>query len=470
MKPIARSTLASWAPLLFSRTTLRQTAIRALCALPFSAERKIRLAWTLSKRLGWPMTVLWQDDVLATLPPSAAAERVLVVDQKVPTPDMDSGSYRMIKILDCLIGGGVPVDFVGALAPEQPHYRAALEDKGIRVLVGREALARHLLAHGAAYRTVILSRPEVAHDYLPVVRAFAVNAQVLYDTVDLHWLRFARAGEVLGDAAQVSDKADSYRRLEVANARSADLTIAITDEERCVLLAEAPDLRVVVVPNIHEIPPRVPPYEERRDLLFIGGFSHEPNVDAVQYFVSRILPRVTTQIPEIRFRILGSNMPSDIRELASLQVEPLGFVPEVEPYFEQARIFVAPVRQGAGMKGKVGQSLSFGLPVVTTSVGAEGMGLVDGENALVSDDPRGFAERIVRAYLDQALWRRLSSAGRGIIVSRFSEEAVWPQVLAIVGATGLGPPEPWRRTPHAAEQHAAGTIDLGSQPRTSVGR
>jgi glycosyltransferase involved in cell wall biosynthesis len=129
-------------------------------------------------------------------------------------------------------------------------------------------------------------------------------------------------------------------------------------------------------------------------------------------------------------------MPASIRKLASPQVDPVGFVPEVEPYFDRARIFVAPLRHGAGMKGKVGQSLSFGLPVVTTSVGAEGMGLVDGENALVSDEPEGFAERILRLYDNQELWTRLSAAGRDVIVSRFSEEAMRPQVLALVGAAG----------------------------------
>jgi glycosyltransferase involved in cell wall biosynthesis len=331
---------------------------------------------------------------------------------------------------------GVPVDFAGDLPFSQPRYRKALEEKGIRVFIGREALLSHLQAHGMEYRVVILSRPEVAHDYLPIVRAFALNARVLYDTVDLHWVRFTRAGQVLTDIAGLSERAADYRRLEMANARCADVTIAITGEERDALLAEAPDLDVTVLPNIHEVPPRVAPFRERRDLLFIGGFSHEPNVDAVHYFVSHILPYVTVKLPKVRFRILGSNMPASIRTLASPQVDPVGFVPEVEPYFDRARIFVAPLRHGAGMKGKVGQSLSFGLPVVTTSVGAEGMGLVDGENALVSDEPEGFAERILRLYDNQELWTRLSAAGRDVIVSRFSEEAMRPQVLALVGAAG----------------------------------
>lgn len=380
---------------------------------------------------------LWRDSFDELMPsPVKAKDRVLVVDWKVPTPDRDSGSYRMFRILRCLAAGGVRVDFASdALVVAEPKYQEALEVMGVSVRFGPEALLRHLIVHGAEYRCVILSRPEVARDYLPMVRAFAVDASVVYDTVDLHWVRFARGGQVSSNAEHLTSKAEEYRRLELANARCADVTVAITDDEKCQLLAAAPDLDVVVVPNIHELSPRVPPFAARRDLLFIGGFTHEPNVEAVHYFVSRILPRISERLGDVRLNIVGSDMPPDIQRLKANDVEPLGYVPDVDPLFESARVFVAPLRHGAGMKGKVGHALSFGLPVVTTSIGAEGIGLVSGETALISDDPDEFANMIAQLYADESLWTRLSSSGRELIASRFSEGVVKEKLMALVEAT-----------------------------------
>jgi glycosyltransferase involved in cell wall biosynthesis len=328
------------------------------------------------------------------------------------------------------------VDFASdQAAVTEPRYREALESVGVLVLFGPKAVLNHLMVHGAEYRSVILSRPEVARDYLPMVRALTLEANVIYDTVDLHWVRFARGSEVLQNADHLMGKAEHYRRLELANARCADVTVAITEEERAELIAAAPDLNVVVLPNIHELAASVPPFGERRDILFIGGFTHEPNVDAVLHFVTAIFPRVSQQLGDVRFNIIGSDMPPDIARLKAKNVEPMGFVPDVDPLFERARVFVAPLRHGAGMKGKGGHALSFGLPVVTTSIGAEGIGLVSGETALISDDPSAFGDMVVRLYSDEGLWSRLSSAGRGLIASRFSEEVVQDKLLAVVGAT-----------------------------------
>jgi glycosyltransferase involved in cell wall biosynthesis len=134
----------------------------------------------------------------------------------------------------------------------------------------------------------------------------------------------------------------------------------------------------------------------------------------------------------VRLNIVGSDMPADIQRLKAKDVEPLGYVPDVNPLFEQARVFVAPLRHGAGMKGKVGHALSFGLPVVTTSIGAEGIGLISGETALISDDPDEFANMVARLYTDEGLWTRLSSSGRELIASRFSEGVVKEKLIALV--------------------------------------
>jgi glycosyltransferase involved in cell wall biosynthesis len=366
---------------------------------------------------------------------NTGAKRILVIDWKPPTPDRDSGSYRMSRILFCLRDAGLEVDFIGDRPAEGPQYAEQLENRRINVIIGREAAIRHLAELGADFKLALLARPEVFERYAPVVRAFAPNARILYDTVDLHWVRIARSVANASspvEAESLRERSRRYKRIELANARSADITLAISEEEKRTILEEEPGLDVRTLPNIHEIANWRVPFVERRDLFFIGGFDHEPNVDAVRYFVAEVMPLVTRLLPEARFHIVGSNMPPIIRDLASSQVVPVGYVEDVEPYFAQSRLFVAPLRHGAGMKGKVGQSLSFGLPVVTTPIGAEGIGLVDGESALIRDDAEGLAAAIAGLYTDEALWNRLAENGRELIRQRFSVEAVRVQLLALV--------------------------------------
>ena len=177
---------------------------------------------------------------------------------------------------------------------------------------------------------------------------------------------------------------------------------------------------MTVLPNIHEIFPPKTPFAQRRGLLFIGGFWHKPNEDAVIYFVKDILPKVIKKIPDLIFHIVGSNMPESVKTLRSANVDPLGFVPDVAPYFESCRVFVAPLRFGAGMKGKVGQSMSYGLPIVTTQIGAEGMAVRHEKHLLVADDQEDFADCVVRLYGDEALWQRLSAEALAHLEANYS--------------------------------------------------
>jgi glycosyltransferase involved in cell wall biosynthesis len=268
-----------------------------------------------------------------------------------------------------------------------------------------------------------------------------VYSNVIYDMVDLHWLRYQREMQLSGDR-NLGDVVEHFRRIELFNTANADLVLAITDEERDLLLIEQPNADVEVLPNIHEIYPPRTHFTQRKGLLFIGGFWHTPNEDAVIYFVKDILPRITEELPDIVFYIIGSNMPGSVRSLNSANVKPLGFVPDVAPYFESCRVFVAPLRFGAGMKGKVGQSVSHGLPVVTTQIGAEGMGLQDEKHLLVADNPQDFADRVVRLYRDEILWHRLSTAGLAHLEARYSSESARKRMVKIFRRTqGESPQE-----------------------------
>ncbi len=233
---------------------------------------------------------------------------VLVIDLRIPTPDRDSGSVRMYAILRLLVEMGFRITFVSDSEEQLPDYREALEKQGIDILYGSGAAHSHLATVGGRYHFVLLSRPEIAFQYLPYVRAYALYSKVIYDTVDLHWVRFEREMLISGDRALV-DVIASFRRIELFNCACADLVLAITDDEKDHLLAEQPDAKVTVLPNIHEIFFPKTPFAQRRGLLFIGGFWHKPNEDAVIFFAKNILPRIREKIPDMVFYIIGSNMP-----------------------------------------------------------------------------------------------------------------------------------------------------------------
>ena len=371
-------------------------------------------------------------DDFPSLSPVWNTRAVLVIDQSIPTYDQDSGSLRMYSILKILRGLDYTVTFLADDLVIREPYLSALKSVGIEVVCGDVDVETYLRKEGGRFSYVILSRPDQAFKYLPLVRAYAFNSTVIYDTVDLHWLRFERGAAVTHDAEQL-DRARHYRKVEMVNIACSDVVLAITDDEKRAILAEAPDAVVKILPNIHEVVNNVRPFGKRKDVMFIGGFWHKPNEDAVLFFVEEILPLIRKRLPDVKFICVGSNPSERLLALASDTISVTGYVQDVSPIFKSCRVFVSPLRYGAGMKGKIGQSMGYGLPVVTTTIGAEGIGLVNKETALIADDPEEFAEAVIEVYKDEGLWNRLSSNSIRLIEERYSERAVKETVREILG-------------------------------------
>jgi glycosyltransferase involved in cell wall biosynthesis len=373
-----------------------------------------------------------------------ARDRVLILEHRVPTPDRTSASLRLWEMVKAICALGKSVTFGSDYPPanyqwllrdvdkELPSYVQALHDLGTITLLGEGEIVTHLEQYGRAYEHAILSYPEIMFQYLPAVRAYAPRAHVIYDTVDLHGLRFEREARLKG-GTELWERARRYKKMENLNLRLADAVIAITEHERDLILDLVPDADVTVIPNIHMVTdePLRPP-AQREGLLFIGHYLHNPNADAVTYFVREVLPLVKQQLPGVTFFMVGSSMTEDLLGLADEEVKAIGYVPDPTPYFRRCRVFVAPLRFGAGMMGKIGQSLSLGLPVVTTSVGAEGLGLVDGESVLIGDSPSEFADAVVRLYTDDDLWTAVAHKGRELIHHNFSPHAVQGRIEALL--------------------------------------
>ncbi len=179
------------------------------------------------------------------------------------------------------------------------------------------------------------------------------------------------------------------------------------------------------------VPGSATPFSLRRDILFIGSFQHTPNIDAAVFFTREIFPFVRKQLGDVKFYIIGEKAPPEVIALADESVIVTGFQPDVTPYFNSVRLSVAPLRYGAGVKGKINQSMGFGVPVVATSIAVEGMELTHRKQILVADDPKDFARATLELYQSEELWNRLSDAAVKLTMAMYSREAAGRQLAAL---------------------------------------
>ncbi|MEN1972688.1 glycosyltransferase [Luteimonas sp. MJ204] len=351
--------------------------------------------------------------------------QVLVIDALTPQPDRDSGSLRLVNLMRLLRAEGAHVVFLPANRRYDGAYTDALRELGVEAWCAPHAARAPawLAEHGPRFDVVVVCRHYVASEFLPLLRRHAPGARVVFDSIDLHYLREARSAEVTGDA-RLAQAAGRTRRQELAVIAATDTTLVVSAAEREVLAVDAPDARVEVLSNLHSVAGRGLPFDQRRDLVFVGGFRHPPNVDAVRWFVGEALPRVRERLPDVRFHCIGGDVPPEIAALADAPgVTVHGHVPDITPYMDGCRLALAPLRYGAGVKGKVNLSMAHGQPVVATTCAIEGMHLADGRDVLVADDADAFADAVVRAYCDRDLWERLAGNGLDNVARHFSADA-----------------------------------------------
>lgn len=368
-----------------------------------------------------------------------ARSRVLVLDHCTPTPDQDAGSLTVCNLLVLLRELGFQVTFI----PEDnylymPVYTTALQRIGIEVLYAPYcvSVADHLAQMGARYDLVFIFRPVTMERHLEAVRKHCANARLLYHTVDLHFLRMEREAEVLNDAAKHAAAATMKAR-ELAVVRAADASIVHSPVELDKLSAELPDASVHVFPLIMHVPGTQVPFGSRTGVVFVGGFQHTPNVDAVCYFVEEVMPVLRTLVEGIQFHVVGSKPPAEVLDLAGPDVIIAGFVEDLNPYLDQRRVAVAPLRYGAGIKGKIGSAMAVGLPTVATSLAAEGMNLTDGDNIVIADGAEALAGAIARLYEDAEHWNHISAQGLRFAEQTWGAASSRRTLSAIVGSLGL---------------------------------
>jgi GT2 family glycosyltransferase len=357
--------------------------------------------------------------------PPSGRKSILVIDHHLPMPEKDAGSLRIFHVLNILCRLGHRVTFIPDNLADIPPYGGELRKRGIEVVYHPyiKKVRDYLIAHGSGFDAVVLSRCDFARKHIADVRLHAPQSRVIFDTVDLHFLRMGREAQITSDP-EVRQKAREKEQLEYDLIDQADETWVVSGAEQKLLREARPDSSIQIVPTIVNVPGSNTPFALRRDFLFIGGFQHTPNIDAVIFFLEKIYPLVRERLSDAKFYIIGDKAPPEVVALATDNVIVTGLQPDIRPFFESVKLSVAPLRYGAGIKGKVNLSMGFGVPVVATALAVEGLPLKDREDILIADEPEDFARAVVELYKSEELWNRLSENGIKKTKAHYSVPAV----------------------------------------------
>lgn len=354
----------------------------------------------------------------AVLRASGCNKHILVIDDRVPQIGMGSGAGRIADMLTDLSGAGHAVAFAPTDRGRMPAVNSLA---GLGIDLVAEPLLEHLAQTGRRYDMVIISRPHNFHAFHAAVRRAMPSALVVYDVEALYHRRLFLQSRLEGDdgtRGQLEREANEMERLETEIARSADRLVAISDSEAEWLdsIEGHPPIHFMR-PLARGVPMTPPTLEGRMGAIFIAGWlagEQSPNVGALRWYVQEVLPHVRAVIPDFATYVSGANPPLSVQSMTSDALILTGFIESIEGIYRSARIAIAPILAGAGVKIKTIEALQYGVPVVATSVGAEGLALSDGDEIDVCDDGEEFAKRLIALASDDRLWlqRRESIARR----------------------------------------------------------
>ena len=371
-----------------------------------------------------------EDDLFHAKDRSQGKKTILVVDHYVPQFDKDAGSKTTWQYLKMFVRKGYNVKFIGDNFYQHEPYCTALQQEGIEVLYGpwyAQNYKQWIIDNQDNIDFVYLNRPHITEKYIDFLKE-ETNIKCIYYGHDLHFLRLMREYELNGDD-KVLQESEEWRKKEFDIMKKAAINYYPS---------------YIEVDEIHKIDNNIPAkaitayvYEEfleninmdfakKEGLLFVGGFGHPPNADAVAWFVENVYPLIRKK-QDIPFIIVGSNAPDSIKKLDGKNgIVVKGFVSEEElaELYDTCKIVVVPLRYGAGVKGKVVEALYNGSPMVSTTVGIEGIQGAE-EFMEVSDDATEFAEKVLGLYNNHDKLAETVKAYQSYVKEHNSIDAVW---------------------------------------------
>lgn len=366
---------------------------------------------------------------------SATNKRVLVCSPVMPAYDRQSGSQRLFDLVEFFRSAGWSVTFASSSGESHGRYAKMLQQRGIATHTNLDRI-EETVSFGH-FDLAVASFWYLAESVMPIIRASSPETRVMVDSVDLHFVRHSRS-TFLDLSGSLDPEYASQMARELNTYAAADGVLTVSQKEADLIndLTGDPDL-AHRVPDGEDLTSSALPFEERKGILFVGNFWHPPNAEAVRHLCEEIVPRVDPKVlAEHPVYVVGNGLDDTVRGYgAGLEhVRMIGWVPSIIPYLERARITVVPLLHGAGTKRKLIQALMVGVPSVTTSIGAEGLDLRDGEHALIADDPTDFADSVVRLLGEAKTWERLALRGREHVAGDYSRKAARARLMQVVSA------------------------------------
>lgn len=342
-------------------------------------------------------------------------KRVLVIDATAPTPDQDAGSVTTVKVMEVFQA----LDYKVTYIPldnwlYQPRYIDPLRRRGIECVHApfQHKLDAYLKDHGHLFDVVHVFRFNIMQEAISAIKKHCPKAQIVFNNMDLHYLRVERQAKI-ENSDLLRATAKSLKTSELAVMEKANVVCVPSTVEKALLDAEPKLTRpVAVMPFMIDLPERASGFgPPRRDILFLGGYGHSPNIDAAVWLAQEIWPLIRHRMVGSRLVLAGANPTPEVLGLAASDIMVPGRVDDLGPLFASASVFVAPLRYGAGVKGKIYSAFGAGVPVVSTTIGVEGMNLTEGVHALIADDPAAFADAVLALASDQQRWSDIADAG-----------------------------------------------------------
>jgi GT2 family glycosyltransferase len=329
----------------------------------------------------------------------------------IPEHDRDSGSNRLKEIISAFVNLDFHVSIIKENNFIENEYNEYYQRMGVNVFYEfkKHKNYKNFITKQRLNSSIVwFYGPHVFIKYYNSAKKYFPNAKLVYDMVDIHHLRFERAIEFDSKNKRIKKEAEKSKKIEIKSSNLADYVITISNFENQYMKQFCEDKKLLTISNIHYIKVRkedLISFNERADLLFIGSI-HAPNIDALYFLHNEIMPIVWKKLPNVNVNIIG-NVNEKINDIIHEKFIFHGYVPNIEDFFNSNKLMIAPLRYGAGVKGKVGQSFEYYLPVITTTIGGEGMNLINKQNALIEDSASGFANAIIELYSNEELWLKL---------------------------------------------------------------
>lgn len=354
--------------------------------------------------------------------------QILVIDHFVPNFDKDAGGRCTYMYIRAFISMGMKVTFIGENFAKPEPYTTILNQMGVEVLYGNYYQANWeewLQENACHFDYIYTQRPHISIKFIDVLKEYS-RAKIFYFAHDLHHIRMMRDYEVTGNP-KAKEEAEKWKKIEYELFEKADVGHVVGSFEQKIMQDAFPDKPIRNIPlYIYDEEPSdiEKDFSRRKDLLFVGGFGHQPNADAVMWFADKIFPVIAEKYPDIKWHIVGGSAPEEVEALACENIILEGYLTdeELEQMYRRCRLVVVPLRYGAGVKGKIVEAAYYQIPVVTTSIGGEGLDETIG-SFRTEDDEKKLADLIIALYEDYEQLKQMSDAGEVLIETYFTSEA-----------------------------------------------